>query len=135
MKSIQELIERHGGIAALKEKHISLENPPYMRLAVECLSDAGPHRHIISVTHWGEQNGAAMRDPDMTFFVIADPALKTWEFRPLTFRNDYAPDPATDGCVDREFAVIEDGIFQITNRSQYADAREFTLLWDKNIRD
>lgn len=42
-------------------------------------------RPVYSMTHWGEMNGDAMRDPDITFAV--DHEAKTIE--PMTFQNDY----------------------------------------------
>ena len=42
-------------------------------------------RPVFSMTHWGELNGDAMRDPDITFSV--DYEAKTVE--PMTFQNDY----------------------------------------------
>lgn len=42
-------------------------------------------RPVYSITHWGEMNGDAMRDPDITFAV--DHENKTIE--PQTFQNDY----------------------------------------------
>lgn len=42
--------------------HISIDNDPYMRLVIEVI---GPM--TVSVAHYGEKNGDAMRDPEMTF--------------------------------------------------------------------
>ena len=39
---------------------------------------------VYSITHYGEQNGDLMADPDMTFSVSDDGRII-----PLSFRNDY----------------------------------------------
>lgn len=56
--------------------HLSIDNEPYMRFVIE------RHGNMVSLTHYGEQNGDAMRDPEMCF------ALPEW--RPTMFQNDYA---------------------------------------------
>ena len=42
-------------------------------------------RPVYSLTHYGRQNGDAMRDPDMTVSVD----WSTGSVEPLTFQNDY----------------------------------------------
>lgn len=71
---------------AAEEKWIKLYNEPYMPLTVEYLGETD-HRGlpIYSMTHYGEQNGDLMADPDMTFSVD----FANEEVHPLTFRNDY----------------------------------------------
>jgi hypothetical protein len=68
--------------------HISIDNPPFMRLVIENLDERGPDGHpVLSVSHYGGQNGDAMRDPEILFQILgqgADLALQ-----PYYFRNDY----------------------------------------------
>jgi len=68
--------------------HVSIENEPYMRLVIEYLEERGPDGHpVISIAHYGEQNGDAMRDPEMLFQLIRqDPDLA---IEALYYRNDY----------------------------------------------
>jgi hypothetical protein len=48
--------------------HLRIENPPYMALVIEATDESGPcGLPAISVCHYGEQNGDAMRDPEMCF--------------------------------------------------------------------
>ncbi len=38
--------------------HVRIENSPYMPLVIEDIQQPGPDGHrVISVTHYGEQNG------------------------------------------------------------------------------
>ena len=43
--------------------HTKVENKPYMALCVEVIGD-----DLVSVAHYGEQNGDLMKDPDMVFW-------------------------------------------------------------------
>ena len=52
----------------------------FMAVSVERIG-----RHTFSISHYGEQNGDLMADPDMTFY--RDPASGC--VYPMTFRNDY----------------------------------------------
>lgn len=42
--------------------HLTVENPPYMRLVIEVVAPGE-----VSVAHYYEQNGDAMRDPEIVF--------------------------------------------------------------------
>ena len=64
--------------------HRRYEAPGFMPLVCERLYQDGATT-FYSLTHYGEQNGDAMADPDMQIRV--DPAAGTVE--PLTFQNDY----------------------------------------------
>jgi hypothetical protein len=50
--------------------HLSIENPPYMRLVIEGIG-LGPNNRpaISSVAHYFEQNGDLCQDPEMCFEV------------------------------------------------------------------
>jgi hypothetical protein len=62
-----------------------LKSPGYMDLSIEVLRRDEHGRVIISMTHYGEQNGDLMADPDMEIALV--PQLKAAEA--LTWRNDY----------------------------------------------
>lgn len=86
MKTILQLIDAAGGLG--KQPHISIENPPWMRLVVETLAESGPSGEpVLSIAHYGVQSGDLMRDPEMLFEVVWEGgASKLW---PFYFRNDY----------------------------------------------
>ena len=35
MRTVEKIIQEHGGLDALKAKYIRIDNPPYMRLVIE----------------------------------------------------------------------------------------------------
>lgn len=84
---ITRIVELHGQAAAFcdaagtPEFHLKVEGLGFMPLVIERLYAPDHGRQVVSVCHYGEQNGDAMRDPEMCF------DFKTWE--PLYFRNDY----------------------------------------------
>ena len=68
--------------------HVAIENNPYMRLVIEYLEERGPDGHpVISIAHYGEQNGDAMRDPEMLFQVLRDDTELV--IQAFYYRNDY----------------------------------------------
>jgi hypothetical protein len=61
------------------ETHRRIENEPFLPLTVEKLEG----QPLISLCHYGEQNGDLMRDPEVVFLVQERTA------KPVYFRNDY----------------------------------------------
>ncbi len=123
MKTITEIIRRHGGLAALKAKPIHVTNPPYMPLAIEYVVDAGLRGlPVVSVAHHYLCNDDLMRDPEMVFEVSDATGLE-----PLAFRRDPDVEKVAvwrdqQGCV-------------MVNAKLIRDLRQFMRLWDKNIRE
>lgn len=68
------------------DNHRRYESAGFMPLVIEYLYTADRHGNpIFSISHYGEQNGDMMADPDMELAI--DFTAGTVE--PLTFRNDY----------------------------------------------
>lgn len=117
------------GFDALIENCIKIENPPYMPLTIERLPDDTQGNILISVCHYGTQNGDAMRDPEMVFRIVNQEERKynkklfKWEIEkkekwlPVYFRNDY---------IGIENDVIE-------NQNRFLSMGNFPKIWDKNI--
>jgi hypothetical protein len=128
VKTIETMIREAGGLDAVREKYLRIENPPFMRLVVEVVG--GPFKigtYEVSVAHYGEQNGDAMRDPEMTFIVL--PTARAWSWHPLTFQNDYAG-------VRREAAGYDaDGIVETASARQEREQATFARMWDANLRE
>lgn len=91
--------------------HSKLINDPWMPLSVECWKE-GPDKWIVSLCHYGEQNGDLMRDPEVCFRVSEGHAV------PCSFRNDYAG---------------FDEIIPLGKRSVGLD--QFCDKWFKNIKE
>ena len=118
LKNISRLIEKAGGLDGLKTQYVRIENPPYMRLVIEHIG-AMNGLDLISVAHYGEQNGDAMRDPEMCFMV------KDSAFYPTYYRNDYVG-------VERK-SVRMDGAEMKVWAKEYQDECAFAKTWDRNI--
>lgn len=62
-KIIEKILEKHGKLEEFKENqdgfHLRIENKPYMPLVIE------RHGEMICVTHYLEQNGDLIADPDV----------------------------------------------------------------------
>ena len=71
MKNVQKIIDIRGGLAALKQRPIRLEVPGFMRLVIEHVGTGPRGGQLVSVAHYGEQNGDLMRDPEIVFEVEA----------------------------------------------------------------
>lgn len=104
-----------GEDAALNfNEHIRLKSGAYMDLVVEDLITEDD-RSVISMSHYGLQNGDVMADPDME--VEVNQTARS--VRALSYRNDYVG----------VYQHIED-----TPRLQ-RDLNSFLLDWTKNLID
>jgi len=90
MKNVWKIIEAFGGLAALKDGYIRLENPGYMPLVIEYVGTGPRGLPLISVAHYYTQNGDAMRDPEITFEInlltLRDATIA--KFLPVTYQQD-----------------------------------------------
>lgn len=123
MKTILHLIEATGGLG--KRPHIAIENAPWMRLVVETLPESGPSGEpVISVAHYGVQNGDLMRDPEMLFEVVREgEGAKVW---PFYFRNDYVG-------VEQWSRRQDSSGNMICQPALTRELEEFAELWDANL--
>ena len=94
----------------------------YMDLVIENLYytdfEGNP---VYSMSHYGEQNGDLMCDPDMTFSIND----KTGSIRPMSFQNDYM------GLYQRVFKTQNGKT--LYNPRLLADLDSFLWQWWQNI--
>lgn len=96
----------------------------FMDLTVENLYTNDHYGNpIYSITHYGKQNGDAMRDPDMTFSVNRESET----IIPLTFQNDY-------------MGIYQEIIQERHGKLMYCvsllkELDDFMWMWLKNIKD
>ncbi len=129
MKNIQAIIEAHGGLAAVRENYLPIKNPPFMRLVIEVVSPPFPNGTCeVSVAHYGELNGDAMRDPELTFLVTPSTGAE-WQWQPLTFTNDYM------GIYQVAAEYDNFGQLRVRDARLVQELSEFAVLWDGNIRE
>ena len=122
MATVQAIIDKHGGIEALKEKYIKVKNEPYMPLVIEWVGNGPYETELVSVAHYYTQNGDAMRDPEIVFSVSK---LGFW--MPMTFQQDNLG-------LYQEAVTIRDGSFFI-KPALIRELQEFAQMWDRNISE
>ena len=126
MQHIQQMIDQHGGYEAVRTRYLRLENPPLMRLVIEVIGGPYPNgAYEVSVAHYSEQNGDAMRDPEITFLVSPADQGTTWT--PLTFENSYL------GCYQVVASVSSAGLIEARDPALMRDLRDFATQWDRNL--
>ena len=101
--------------------HRRYESAGFMPLVIESLYSEGDDVKVYSLTHYGEQNGDAMRDPDMEMRVD----FEAGTVEPLTFRNDYLG-------IFQEVYITRNGK-QLYSPRLRTDLDEFLWQWLKNI--
>jgi len=110
LDKIWELAEQNGGCHKLNN------NPTFMPLSIEKLTPT-----IISICHYGEQNGDLMRDPEMLF-----QKDESGDYFPYYFRNDYLG-------VEEFISAFLGHIEKADEKRQRAQA-EFANVWMQNIK-
>ena len=125
MKTVFQIIEAAGGVAAFD--CVRIENPPFMALVIEELTEPGPNGHrALSIAHYGEQNGDQMRDPEICAEVVEENgAAALW---PYYFRDDYTGIEHWNRRRDADGSII-------SNPHETRDFEKFMEIWDQNIFD
>lgn len=123
MQTVLELIKRAGGWHP--GLYLKIDNPPYMELVIESLDESGPTGlPAISVAHYGEQNGDAMRDPEMCFEIgLAGGTLLSAFY----YRNDYLG-------IEQWSRFVREGRY-VRHVELHRQHESFAALWDKNLSE
>ena len=99
----------------------------YMPLSVEEIGSSGDGSRLVSLCHYGEQNGDLMRDPDIVFLLHNEPDGAAAE--PVSFRNDYL------GIVQEVYRYDEAGRRTHLVPSLKQQLKEFAESWFANLKD
>ena len=99
----------------------------YMPLSVEDIGQSADGNRLVSVCHYGEQNGDLMRDPDMVFEIHTYTTPHMAE--PLPFRNDYM------GTMQEVYRYDDSGKKTHVNARLKQDLKSFARTWFKNLKD
>jgi hypothetical protein len=127
MQHIQQMIDQHGGFEAVRTRYLRLENPPFMRLVIEVIGGPYPNgAYGLSISHYSEQNGDAMRDPEITFLVV--PSAEGTKWTPLTYENSYL------GAYQVVAEVSREGLVKVKQSQWMKELRSFAKKWDINIK-
>lgn len=98
----------------------------YMPLSVENIGHSAEGNRLVSICHYGEQNGDMMRDPDMVF------EFHTWTdtrmAEPISFRNDYM------GINQEVYRYNDLGKKTHVNTKLKADLKAFARTWFSNLK-
>jgi hypothetical protein len=122
MRNVQKIVETRGGLEALKHRPIRLEVPGFMRLVIEHIGTGPRAGELVSVTHYGEQNGDAMRDPEIVFEVSEG------GWYPVSIQMDYT------GYYREAVYTGGDGKVYI-RPALVKDIAAFARVWDRNIKE
>lgn len=99
----------------------------YMPLSVEEIGSSGDGHRLVSLCHYGEQNGDVMRDPDIVFLFHNLPDGAAAE--PVSFWNDYL------GIVQDVYRYDEAGRRTHVVSSLKQDLKEFARAWFVTLRE
>lgn len=117
-------------MAAAQKDCVKIEVEGYMPLCVEHIGTWGPSgtgRKCVSFAHYGEQNGDAMRDPEVCFEICTAEGGEVYLFA-YEFRNDYA------GALFCAFGEAEDGTVTL-DRKQAQQLNLFACMWADNLAE
>ncbi len=113
-QAVLDILRRHGldkTFNTATEFHLRVENSPYMPLVIE------RQGNVISVAHYSELNGDAIRDPECTF---------SWpEWMPLSITQDPVGRYAEICVMDGDRPVIRAALLR--------ELRMFANLWARNL--
>lgn len=101
--------------------------PEYLPLSVEEIGSSGDGHRLVSLCHYGEQNGDLMRDPDIVFLFHNLPDGAAAE--PVSFRNDYL------GIAQEVYQFDEAGRPTHVLSTLKQDLKEFAQTWFANLKD
>ena len=99
----------------------------YLPLSVEEIGSSGDGYRLVSLCHYGEQNGDLMRDPDIVFLFHNLPDGLAAE--PVSFRNDYL------GIAQDVYRYDEGGRRTHVLPTLQQDLTEFAESWFANLKD
>lgn len=125
MRTLLRILERAGGYRPTL--YLKIENPPYLALVVEAVSEPGPFNlPALSLAHYGEQNGDLMRAPEMCF-ELSKPPLSPLVLSVYYYRNDYL------GV--EQYSRYRDDCNYVFVPDLYEQHETFARLWDRNLGD
>ena len=118
-KSLDQLLGGHSAV------RITVSG--YIPLSVEEIGIDGKGHRLVSLCHYGEQNGDLMRDPDLVFMFQDAHCGSIAE--PVSFRNDYL------GLDQEVYRYNESGRCTHLDTKLKQDLREFAQIWFANLTE
>ena len=99
----------------------------YMPLSIEAIGTSADGNRLISLCHYGEQNGDLMRDPEMVFELFTHGEASAAE--PLSFQNDYM------GLFQEVYRYDDAGKKTHVKTRLKAELKSFARTWFKNLKE
>ena len=99
----------------------------YMPLSIESIGTSADGNRLISLCHYGEQNGDLMRDPEMVFELFIHGEASAAE--PLSFQNDYL------GVLQEVYRYNDTGKKTHVNTRLKAELKSFARTWFTNLKE
>lgn len=122
IKALNEAM--YNGKYKIEEGYAKINNSSgFMPVVVEQVGSIAGYGPVMSVAHYGEQNGDLMANPEMTFTIV------NGEYYPVSFRNDYI------GRYQEVFEFNHDGVPVGIRSKLQAELADFGNLWMKNIQE
>ena len=122
MKTVETIINNHGGMDVLKENPIKVKSKGFMDLCIEYIGEGPRGYPMVSVAHYYFQNGDAMRDPDMVFEVSEDMG-----WGPISYRQDGL------GIFQEAVYINNEGKTMINSRL-VLELKSFARFWNRNLK-
>jgi len=117
-KEAKVILDKLWEFAEINDGYLKLDNnPPYISLSIEIIE-----KTVISLCHYGEQNGDLMRDPEMLFWKDTNS-----DYFSYYFRNDYV------GVEEIIGEVVDDNLNVIDHKKQVHQT-DFADIWLVNIK-
>lgn len=116
-------LEELGLLDVINDGYIEIVNPPYLKFTMEVIRHPSPEKYRIAMTHWNNQGGDLMHDPDME--CIINTSEKTLSAR--TYQQDYI------GIYDT--AEINDGNLDELDIKKATGMDDFLSIWLGNLND
>jgi len=126
MKTYQQFAKRLFELIG-DSQAVRITVPGFMPLTVEEIAPSPHGRRQISITHYGEQNGDPMRDPEM-IFEIHDWAEDGFLAEPVYFRNDYA------GVEQSVYTETGGPAVKMIRPDLKHELKIFARIWFRNLR-
>lgn len=105
-----------------------------MPLAIEDIGTSGEGRRLVSLCHYGKQNGDLMRDPDIVFMFHDVPPPSgvrgidhVAAAEPVSFRNDYI------GVCQEVYLYDDAGKRTHVRESLKRQLKDFSASWFRNL--
>jgi hypothetical protein len=125
MKTYQEFAKKLLQLLG-NDTAVRLTVPGFMPLSIEDIGRSGEGNRLVSLCHYGQQNGDMMRDPDMVFMFHDLPDGPAAE--PISFRNDYM------GTCQDVYMYDEAGKRTHVKPALKRELKAFSRTWFSNLK-